>query len=179
MCLEFLVGAWNLACIICARGCSGWCLLWMAGVAVALLCFQNQRTWPFNFNPTHFKISQKTPRLYLISASSSSPSSETNTQTPESCVNLGLSLFSKGRVINLHLPLFYFIFYHIYNIYICCIKWLSLILMYFLFFYSISSGNQCLAKWVVSVIWNFDFFFVHRVDFSSVSQHLICFLGNG
>ncbi|RWR73861.1 Tetratricopeptide repeat-containing domain-containing protein [Cinnamomum micranthum f. kanehirae] len=73
----------------------------MAGAAVALqqhlLCFQKQRRWlP---NTTHFTKSLKTRRIRLTSASSSSSqSSETDTQTPESCVNLGLSLFSKGRV---------------------------------------------------------------------------------
>ncbi|XP_008800839.1 protein LOW PSII ACCUMULATION 1, chloroplastic isoform X1 [Phoenix dactylifera] len=43
--------------------------------------------------------SQKS-RLVLVASSSSppSPSSETSAQTAESCVNLGLSLFSKGRV---------------------------------------------------------------------------------
>jgi hypothetical protein len=34
----------------------------------------------------------------LISCSSSSQTPETETQTAESCVNLGLQLFSKGKV---------------------------------------------------------------------------------
>ncbi|WCJ21348.1 Protein LOW PSII ACCUMULATION 1 chloroplastic [Euphorbia peplus] len=42
---------------------------------------------------------QRMPSFYLISSSSSSSSSsEADTQTAESSVNLGLSLFSKGRV---------------------------------------------------------------------------------
>lgn len=44
--------------------------------------------------------SQKKPHIFIVSCSSSptSQSPEANVQTAESCVNLGLSLFSKGRV---------------------------------------------------------------------------------
>lgn len=41
-----------------------------------------------------------TGRLVLAASSSSSPPSSSKSATAESCVNLGLSLFSKGRVIN-------------------------------------------------------------------------------
>lgn len=44
-----------------------------------------------------FSIPRKKGRFSLTSCNSQS-SSEANTQTAESCVNLGLSLFSKGRV---------------------------------------------------------------------------------
>ncbi|PIA44446.1 hypothetical protein AQUCO_01700206v1 [Aquilegia coerulea] len=56
------------------------------------------RTQTWFHNTTHLK-SQKLFRVPLIySSSSSSSSSETKIETAESCVNLGLSLFSKGRV---------------------------------------------------------------------------------
>ncbi|XWS36192.1 hypothetical protein CRYUN_Cryun20dG0064200 [Craigia yunnanensis] len=44
--------------------------------------------------------SEKKAHIFIVSCSSSStsPSPEANNQTAESCVNLGLSLFSKGRV---------------------------------------------------------------------------------
>ncbi|KAM1169596.1 hypothetical protein ACFX19_031896 [Malus domestica] len=47
---------------------------------------------------THLQIHQNSARISLISCSSTSKSTEANTDTPESCVNLGLQLFSKGRV---------------------------------------------------------------------------------
>lgn len=49
---------------------------------------------------THLQIHQNSARISLISCSSTSLSTEANTDTPESCVNLGLQLFSKGRVIS-------------------------------------------------------------------------------
>ncbi|XP_077218310.1 tetratricopeptide repeat (TPR)-containing protein [Tasmannia lanceolata] len=59
-----------------------------------LLCFPKPTAWiP---NKIHLK-SQKGLRIFLTSSSSPSQS-ETEPQTAESCVNLGLSLFSKGRV---------------------------------------------------------------------------------
>ncbi|KAF8387835.1 hypothetical protein HHK36_026496 [Tetracentron sinense] len=72
-------------------------------MAVAALALQQQLVFfskpkPWLPNRTHLK-SQKTAYLSLIHCSSSSPSSpETKTETAEACVNLGLSLFSKGRV---------------------------------------------------------------------------------
>ncbi|OVA04306.1 Tetratricopeptide repeat-containing domain [Macleaya cordata] len=71
----------------------------MAALAVQqhLLYFSKPRTWlPHKNNLKPSKIG----RVSLIYCSSSSPSSssETKTETAESCVNLGLSLFSKGRV---------------------------------------------------------------------------------
>ncbi|KAB2623698.1 protein LOW PSII ACCUMULATION 1 [Pyrus ussuriensis x Pyrus communis] len=47
---------------------------------------------------THLQIHQNSARISLISCSSTSQSTEASTDTPESCVNLGLQLFSKGRV---------------------------------------------------------------------------------
>ncbi|XP_038709051.1 protein LOW PSII ACCUMULATION 1, chloroplastic isoform X2 [Tripterygium wilfordii] len=72
-----------------------------------LLCFANSRfssrprpPWPSN-KFTLFNSESKA-HFYSISCSSSSSSTsqspETDSQTAESCVNLGLSLFSKGRV---------------------------------------------------------------------------------
>ncbi|XP_010269498.1 PREDICTED: protein LOW PSII ACCUMULATION 1, chloroplastic isoform X1 [Nelumbo nucifera] len=78
----------------------------MAVAALALqqhlLYLSKPTTWlP---NRTHLK-SQRIGRVSLVSCSSSSSSSsspssspEATTETAESCVNLGLSLFSKGRV---------------------------------------------------------------------------------
>ncbi|KAJ6798776.1 uncharacterized protein M6B38_210925 [Iris pallida] len=54
------------------------------------------RTWIFH-NPHHLDLSKKTTTT-ITSSSSSSSSSSSETMTAESCVNLGLSLFSKGRV---------------------------------------------------------------------------------
>ncbi|KAJ6848661.1 uncharacterized protein M6B38_275590 [Iris pallida] len=54
------------------------------------------RTWIFH-NPHHLDLSKKTTTTITTSSSSSS-SSSSETMTAESCVNLGLSLFSKGRV---------------------------------------------------------------------------------
>nr|DAD33329.1 TPA_asm: hypothetical protein HUJ06_012180 [Nelumbo nucifera] len=77
----------------------------MAVAALALqqhlLYLSKPTTWlP---NRTHLK-SQRIGRVSLVSCSSSSSSSsspssspEATTETAESCVNLGLSLFSKGR----------------------------------------------------------------------------------
>lgn len=62
----------------------------------------------------HFRFQKNMTNLSFISFSSStSQSSEANTETAESCVNLGLQLFSKGRVCSilsslLH-PLFCFL----------------------------------------------------------------------
>ncbi|KAK9281680.1 hypothetical protein L1049_004584 [Liquidambar formosana] len=71
-----------------------------------LLCFSNSRTRTWLPKRRTLFESQKRAPLSPISCSSStspspspSPSSpEAETQTAESCVNLGLSLFSKGRV---------------------------------------------------------------------------------
>eukprot|EP00262_Sarcandra_glabra_P002216 TRINITY_DN12483_c0_g1_i4.p1 TRINITY_DN12483_c0_g1~~TRINITY_DN12483_c0_g1_i4.p1 ORF type:complete len:371 (-),score=86.86 TRINITY_DN12483_c0_g1_i4:304-1416(-) len=59
-----------------------------------LLHLPKPKAW-FVHKKTHIN-SLKPHRISLIHSSSSS--SETNTATAESCVNLGLSLFSKGRV---------------------------------------------------------------------------------
>ncbi|XVF72593.1 hypothetical protein PTKIN_Ptkin12aG0133500 [Pterospermum kingtungense] len=69
-----------------------------------LLCFAHPKTRakprPWFRKKTTFLNSQKKARVFVVSCSSSptSQSPEANTQTAESCVNLGLSLFSKGRV---------------------------------------------------------------------------------
>nr|CAD1830003.1 unnamed protein product [Ananas comosus var. bracteatus] len=63
-----------------------------------LLFSPNHR--PFFSPKTHLR-SLKARRVFMASSSSSSsssPSSEHSVQSAESCVNLGLSLFSKGRV---------------------------------------------------------------------------------
>ncbi|OMO63802.1 Tetratricopeptide-like helical [Corchorus capsularis] len=80
----------------------------MAVAALALnlqlLCFSNSRTRaksrPWFPKRAAFFNSQKKAHIFIVSCSSSSTSQspEANTQTAESCVNLGLSLFSKGRV---------------------------------------------------------------------------------
>ncbi|XP_057964987.1 protein LOW PSII ACCUMULATION 1, chloroplastic [Malania oleifera] len=78
----------------------------MAVAALALqqhlLCFSNSgtkaETWLLPRRSTLLKYRKK-GHLSLISCNSStSPSPEADTETAESCVNLGLSLFSKGRV---------------------------------------------------------------------------------
>ncbi|XP_048442816.1 protein LOW PSII ACCUMULATION 1, chloroplastic-like [Pyrus x bretschneideri] len=46
----------------------------------------------------HLQIHKNSAGISLISCSSTSQSTEANAETPESCVNLGLQLFSKGRV---------------------------------------------------------------------------------
>ncbi|KAM1101822.1 hypothetical protein ACFX2B_008047 [Malus domestica] len=46
----------------------------------------------------HLQIHKNSAGISPISCSSTSQSTEANTETPESCVNLGLQLFSKGRV---------------------------------------------------------------------------------
>ncbi|OMO81896.1 Tetratricopeptide-like helical [Corchorus olitorius] len=80
----------------------------MAVAALALnlqlVCFSNSRTKaksrPWFPKRAAFFNSQKKAHIFVVSCSSSSTSQspEANTQTAESCVNLGLSLFSKGRV---------------------------------------------------------------------------------
>ncbi|KAJ6338487.1 hypothetical protein OIU76_008039 [Salix suchowensis] len=71
-----------------------------------LICFSNSysrtvtnpsSTWLPRTKTIVFSIPRNKGRLSLTSWTSQS-SSETNTQTAESCVSLGLSLFSKGRV---------------------------------------------------------------------------------
>ncbi|KAL2945428.1 Protein LOW PSII ACCUMULATION 1 chloroplastic [Bienertia sinuspersici] len=57
----------------------------------------SRRKWVLK-NLLNSSISHKKFRFSLITCCSSSPSQETTIQTAESCVNLGLSLFSKGRV---------------------------------------------------------------------------------
>ena len=73
-----------------------------------LLCFSNSHsrttTKPcsaclLSSKTSVFSIPRKKGRFSLTSCNSQS-SSEANTQTAESCVNLGLSLFSKGRVMD-------------------------------------------------------------------------------
>ncbi|XP_029122747.1 protein LOW PSII ACCUMULATION 1, chloroplastic isoform X3 [Elaeis guineensis] len=69
-----------------------------AGLHQQLLCCPRSRA----FSSQRTRLRFQKSRLVLVASSSSSsppsPSSETSTQTAESCVNLGLSLFSKGRV---------------------------------------------------------------------------------
>ncbi|KAB5569440.1 hypothetical protein DKX38_003233 [Salix brachista] len=71
-----------------------------------LICFSNSyyrtvtnpcSTWLPRTKTIVFSIPRNKGRLSLTSWTSQS-SSEANTQTAESCVSLGLSLFSKGRV---------------------------------------------------------------------------------
>ncbi|KAH8517367.1 hypothetical protein Peur_048551 [Populus x canadensis] len=71
-----------------------------------LLCFSNSHSrtttkpcsaWLLSSKTSVFSIPRKKGRFSLTYCNSQS-SSEANTQTAESCVNLGLSLFSKGRV---------------------------------------------------------------------------------
>lgn len=71
-----------------------------------LLCLSNSHSrtttkpcsaWLLSSKTSVFSIPRKKGRFSLTSCNSQS-SSEANTQTAESCVNLGLSLFSKGRV---------------------------------------------------------------------------------
>lgn len=78
-----------------------------------LLFFSNSTTTrakpkPWFSNKTAIFSPHKKACVSFIrcSSSSTSQSPETDAQTPESCVNLGLSLFSKGRV-------FMFTFYHL------------------------------------------------------------------
>nr|KJB41935.1 hypothetical protein B456_007G129100 [Gossypium raimondii] len=80
----------------------------MAVAALALnqqlLCFSypkiRAKSRPWFPQKTTLLNSQKKPHIFIVSCSSSptSQSPEANVQTAESCVNLGLSLFSKGRV---------------------------------------------------------------------------------
>ncbi|XVF32940.1 hypothetical protein REPUB_Repub17cG0126200 [Reevesia pubescens] len=78
----------------------------MAVAALALnqqlLCFSNPKTRaksrPWFPKKATLLNSQKKAHNFIVSCYSTSQSLEANTQTAESCVNLGLSLFSKGRV---------------------------------------------------------------------------------
>ncbi|KAJ9171842.1 hypothetical protein P3X46_015151 [Hevea brasiliensis] len=77
----------------------------MAAAAVALnhhlLCVSNSRTSSWLLQKTSLLSTRKKACLSLTccsSSSSTSQSAESNARTAESCVNLGLSLFSKGRV---------------------------------------------------------------------------------
>lgn len=81
----------------------------MAVAAQALhqqwLCFSNQitRTRPWlparTTTLTYYKkLADHISLIPCSSSSSTSQSPEANTETAESCVNLGLQLFSKGRV---------------------------------------------------------------------------------
>uniref|UniRef100_A0A803NQL4 Protein LOW PSII ACCUMULATION 1, chloroplastic n=1 Tax=Cannabis sativa TaxID=3483 RepID=A0A803NQL4_CANSA len=72
-----------------------------------LFCFSNSKTSTKPWLPTskstltHLKLIHRKTHYSFISFSSSSSTSqspEANTDTAESCVNLGLQLFSKGRV---------------------------------------------------------------------------------
>ncbi|KAG1365221.1 protein LOW PSII ACCUMULATION 1, chloroplastic [Cocos nucifera] len=70
-----------------------------AGLHLQLLCCPKSRA----FSSHRTRLGSQKSHLVLVASSSSSsspssPSSETSTQTAESCVKLGLSLFSKGRV---------------------------------------------------------------------------------
>ncbi|XP_031280551.1 protein LOW PSII ACCUMULATION 1, chloroplastic [Pistacia vera] len=83
----------------------------VAALSQQLLCFSTStktrttttaKPW-FPNSTTLFNSLKKTHASFISSSSSSSssstsPSSETNAETAESCVNLGLSLFSNGRV---------------------------------------------------------------------------------
>ncbi|XP_021775428.1 protein LOW PSII ACCUMULATION 1, chloroplastic-like [Chenopodium quinoa] len=55
------------------------------------------RQWFLNTNPNS-STAHNIARFSFICCTSSSPPPDTAAQTPESCVNSGLSLFSKGRV---------------------------------------------------------------------------------
>ncbi|XP_021280487.1 protein LOW PSII ACCUMULATION 1, chloroplastic [Herrania umbratica] len=79
----------------------------MAVSALALnqqvLCFSNSRTRAISrpwFPKKATLLNSQKAHIFIVSCSSSSTSQspEANTQSAESCVNLGLSLFSKGRV---------------------------------------------------------------------------------
>ncbi|XP_017969677.1 PREDICTED: protein LOW PSII ACCUMULATION 1, chloroplastic [Theobroma cacao] len=68
-----------------------------------LLCFSNSRTRAISrpwFPKKETLVNSHKAHIFIVSCSSSSTSQspEANTQSAESCVNLGLSLFSKGRV---------------------------------------------------------------------------------
>lgn len=72
-------------------------------LSLQLLCFSKPKTrakstsW---FPQKANLLNSQKARVFIVSCSSSptSQSSEANTRTAESCVNLGLSLFSKGRI---------------------------------------------------------------------------------
>ncbi|MBA0686142.1 hypothetical protein Goari_013758, partial [Gossypium aridum] len=74
------------------------------GLNQQLLCFSypkiRAKSRPWFPQKTTLLNSQKKPHIFIVSCSSSptSQSPEANVQTAESCINLGLSLFSKGRV---------------------------------------------------------------------------------
>ena len=103
-----------------------------------LLCFSNPRT--VTWVPTKLKPQK---RAYLSftsctssSSSSSSTSPEADLQTAESRVNLGLSLFSKGRVFQLLFFLlflfFFFFFFFAFLLCSCAFRiWVCWILVYF------------------------------------------------
>lgn len=82
------------------------------------MCF-SESNWRIRTKPCfplpHFNTillrSRNKIQLPLISCSSSSQTPQTDTQTAESCVNLGLQLFSKGRV-----------FIIIFNFFFLCIQ---------------------------------------------------------
>lgn len=92
-----------------------------------LLCFSKPSTvaWlPAKLKP------QKRAYLSVTSCSSSSSSSSSSpkadVQTAEACINLGLSLFSKGRV-------FYFLLFVFFEFQLCCcafMGWVCLILVF-------------------------------------------------
>ncbi|KAK6260217.1 hypothetical protein SCA6_014691 [Theobroma cacao] len=72
-----------------------------------LLCFSNSRTRAISrpwFPKKETLVNSHKAHIFIVSCSSSSTSQspEANTQSAESCVNLGLSLFSKGRVSTLN-----------------------------------------------------------------------------
>ncbi|KAL5795578.1 hypothetical protein ACOSQ2_000398 [Xanthoceras sorbifolium] len=77
----------------------------VAALSQQLLCFSNSTATRARRRPSHpnrailLKTSQNKSHVSLVFCSSStSQSPEANAETAESCVNLGLSLFSKGRV---------------------------------------------------------------------------------
>ncbi|KAK1558928.1 hypothetical protein Q3G72_008386 [Acer saccharum] len=79
----------------------------VAALSHQLLCFTNSTTTRASRRPWHSTNTasllnsshNNKPRVtFIICSSSTSQSPEDNAETPESCVNLGLSLFSKGRV---------------------------------------------------------------------------------
>ena len=103
-----------------------------------LLCFSNPRT--VTWVPTKLKPQK---RAYLsftcCTSSSSSTSPEADLQTAESRVNLGLSLFSRGRVFQSFLFYYYyfsffffFFFFFEFLLYSCAFRiWVCWILVYF------------------------------------------------
>ena len=93
-----------------------------------LLCFSNSysrtatkpcSTWLPSSKTIVFSIPRNKGRLSLTSWTSRS-SSEANTQTAESCVSLGLSLFSKGRVMDSFWVPWILNFADYFQISVCC-----------------------------------------------------------